>query len=102
MYNTELKTLEINGVTLQYESCYHNSEHGENTWYRFYHGTTTRTYRKYLLFGEKITVIEPKYVFTIWKDIESKNYTKKQVRGWIEKELELMHRQEELEKGEII
>jgi hypothetical protein len=97
-----MKTLEINGVTLQYEKIYHNSEHGESIWYRFYLGTTTRTYRKYWLFGERITVIEPNYVFTIWRDIESKLHTKKQVRAWIEHELELLNRKEELERGEII
>jgi hypothetical protein len=97
-----MKTLEINGVTLQYEMLYHNSEYGENTWYRFYLGTTTKIYRKYRLFGERITVIEPKYVFTIWRDIESKLYTKKQVRGWIEHELELMGREDEIKRGEII
>ena len=78
------------------------SEYGSSTWARFYMGNTTRTYRKYWLFGEKITVIEPKYVFTIWRDIESKDYTKKQVRGWIEHELELLNRAEEIRKGEII
>ena len=97
-----LKTLEINGVTLQYEMLYHNSEYGENTWYRFYLGTTTRTYKKCWLFGKKITLIEPKYVFTIWRDIESKDYTKKQVRGWIEHELELLGREAQIRKGEII
>lgn len=97
-----LKTLEINGITLQYERLYHNSEYGESTWYRFYKGTKTETYKKYLFFGKKITVTVPKYVFTIWKDIESSLYTKKQVRGWIEHELELLGRAEEIKKGEII
>ena len=98
----KMKTLEINGVTLQYEMCYHTSEYGDNTWAKFYIGTTTRTYKKCWLFGKKITVIEPKYVFTIWRDIQSKDYTKKQVRGWIEHELELLGREEEIKKGEII
>lgn len=97
-----LKTLEINGTTLQYEQIYKNSEHGESTWCRFYMGTKTETYKKYLFFGKKITVTVPKYVFTIWKDIESSLYTKKQVRGWIEHELELLGRAEEIKKGEII
>ena len=82
--------------------CYHTSEYGDNTWAKFYIGTTTRTYKKCWLFGKKITVIEPKYVFTIWRDIQSKDYTKKQVRGWIEHELELLGREEEIKKGEII
>ena len=97
-----LKTLEINGISLQYLMFESTSEYGSNTFARFYMGNTTRTYRKYWLFGEKITVIEPKYVFTIWRDIESKDYTKKQVRGWIEHELELLDREAEIRKGEII
>jgi hypothetical protein len=98
-----MKTLEINGVSLQYlmfES--HNEYDGGSTWTRFYIGNTTRTYRKYWLFGKNVTVIEPKYVFTIWRDIESKDYTKKQVRGWIEHELELLGREGEIKRGEII
>lgn len=97
-----LKTLEINGISLQYGMFESHGEYGGSTFVRFYMGTTTRTYRKYWLFGEKITVIEPKYVFTIWRDIESKQYTKKQVKGWIEHELELLDREAEIRKGEII
>lgn len=97
-----LKIIEINGVTLHYERIHHCSEYGESTRYRFYHGTITRRYRKYWLFGEEITVVEPTYVFTIFRDIESKDYTKKQVRGWIEHELELMGREDEIKRGEII
>jgi hypothetical protein len=97
-----MKTLEINGVSLQYLMFESQGEYGNSTWARFYMGTTSKTYRKYWLFGEKITVIEPKYVFSIWKDIESKDYTKKQVRAWIEHELELLNRAEEIRKGEII
>lgn len=97
-----LKTLEINGISLQYLMFESRGEYGGSTFARFYMGTTTRTYRKYWLFGEKITVFEPKYMFTIWRDIESKQYTKKQVRGWIEHELELLGREAEIRKGEII
>lgn len=97
-----LKTLEINGKELQYKMYCHTSEYGSNTWAKFYIGTETKTYRKYYLFGEKIISIQPKYVFTIWKNIESEDYTKKQVRGWIERELELLDRKEEIKRGEII
>lgn len=97
-----LKTLEVNGVTLQYGVHHDCSEYGETSLTRFYHGTITRTYKKYWLFGEVITNIEPKYVFTIWGDIESKSYTKKQLRKLIEHQLELMYREEEIDRGEII
>jgi len=97
-----LKTLEINGVSLQYLMFESHGEYGSSTWTRFYMGTTTRTHRKCWLFGKKVIVIEPKYVFTIWRDIESKDYTKKQVRAWIEHELELMGREAEIRNGEII
>ena len=94
-----LKTLEINGITLQYEVV--NSSDGSNNT-EFYLGTTSRKYKKYGFFGKEMTEVNPNYVFTIWKDIEYHGYTKKQVRGWIEYELSLLNRKEEIKKGEII
>lgn len=94
---SKLKSLNINGITLQYEIG------GEDDGFTmFYMGVTTKTYRKYLLFGKRLTVDVPNYVFTIWRNIEDNAYTKKQVRGWIEHQLAFIDRQEEINRGEII
>jgi hypothetical protein len=100
------KTITINGRELQYERCFNSSEWGESTWYNFYEGTTTRTttYKRFIFFGETITISEtkPKHIFTIHSDIESKNLTKTDVRKMIEKQLELLDREEEIKKGNLI
>ena len=89
-----MKTLTINNRTLQYTLCYHTSEYGHSEWTEFYEGTITETHKKYWLFGKEITTTKPKKVFTIWRNIESKDYTKKQV--------ELLDREDEIRRGEII
>lgn len=97
-----MKTLTINNRTLQYTLCYHTSEYGHSEWTEFYEGTITETHKKYWLFGKEITTTKPKKVFTIWRNIESKDYTKKQVRDWIERQVELLDREDEIRRGEII
>ena len=99
---SELKTININGRQLSYKVCYDVNEHDSYEWTEFYDGFVHTTRRKYWFFGEHITVVEPKLVFKIWKDIEDTSYTKSQVRAWIERELELMGRAEEIKRGEII
>lgn len=97
-----MKTLTINNRKLDYEISYHSSEYGESKWTEFYEGTITETHKKYWLFGKEITTIKPKKVFTIWRNIESKTHTKKQVRDWIQHEVELLNREDEIRRGEII
>lgn len=97
-----MKELTIQGKTLQYEIMSDVSEYGANSWTEFYYGVSTRTYKKYIFFGELITEVKPKHVFTIWRDIENKQYTKKSIRKLIEHELELFGRAEEIARGEII
>ena len=97
-----MKTLTINNRTFEYEIFHHSSEYGDSAWTEFYEGTMTETHKKYWLFGKKITTIKPIKVFTIWYDIESKNHTKKQVRDWIQRQVDLLNREEEIRRGEII
>ena len=94
-----LKTLEINGITIQYKIFNNPNNYSKS---EFYIGTTTRTYKKYIFFGKVITEIKPKHVFTIFKDIESFRYTKKQVRRWVEYKLTLLKRAEEIKKDDLI
>ena len=100
VYN--VKTLTINDRTFQYQIFEESTEWGTYQYTEFYDGTTTVTSKKYWLFGEKITKTIPKLVFTIWNDIEDNTYTKKQVRSWIEHQVELLDREEEIKRGEII
>jgi hypothetical protein len=97
-----MKELTIQGKTLQYEIMDNTSEYGYNSWTEFYLGTTTRTYQRFGFFGKVMTEVKPKYVFTIHRNIESKNYTKKTIRKLIETELELLDRAAEIARGEII
>jgi hypothetical protein len=97
-----MKTLTINNRTFQYEIFEDSTEWGTYQYTEFYDGTITVTRKKYWLFGEKNTKTIPNHVFTIYNDIEDKTYTKKQVRGWIERQVELLDREEEIERGEII
>ena len=98
----ELKTLFVNGQQFEYKVCSDVSEYDTYSWTEFYRGVEAVTYRKYWLFGEKVTVYKPKFVFKIYHDIENKGYTKAEVRKWIEREVELLNRADEIEKGEII
>jgi hypothetical protein len=97
-----MKTLTINNRELKYRIFWHSSKYGECEWTEFYEGTTTKTYKRFCLFGKETTVVKPKYVFTIYRDIEDKSYTKKQVRDWIQYELDLLNREDEIMRGEII
>jgi hypothetical protein len=99
----ELK-IEHKGIirNLLYEVCYHVSEYGESHWTVFYEGETTKTYRKYWLFGEKITEIVPKEVFTIWFNIEEPTRTKRELSERLHRELEILGRADEIAKGELV
>lgn len=75
---------------------------GTYYWTEFYMGTETRTFKRFLFFGETITKTEPKMVFKVWKNIESVGYTKDQIRTSITHELDLLVRADEIAKGEIV
>lgn len=94
-----LKTLGINGMIIHYELFINTNGYSKT---EFYIGTTKRTYKKYGFFGKVMIEIKPKHVFTILKNIEYNGYTKKQVRDWIEHELTLLKRAEEIKNGELI
>ena len=99
---SELKTINIDGRVLGYKVCHDVGELESYSWTEFYEGAVPVTRRKYWLFGEKITVHQPKLIFKISRDIEDTSYTKSQVRAWIYHQLELMGRAEEIKRGEII
>lgn len=100
----ELKSLDVNGRILQYKvSSTFNDIDGQADFYTmFYEGTETITKRKYWLFGEKISIVKPKFIFFIDLSIEDPNYTSTEIRKRIEYKLELLGRLAELQAGKII
>jgi hypothetical protein len=97
-----LKKIELDGIQMEYQVYSHVSEYGENEWTEFYIGTKTSVRRKYGIFGEKIKKEKPFKVFELNISIEDPNYTKKDIRKRIERKLELLGRESEIERGEIV
>ena len=97
-----LKQLEIDGVQLQYEVFSDATECGMIYWTEFYIGTKTVTKRKYLMFGERKTKEVPFKVFVIHLNIEDPSHTKGEIRALINRQLELLGRKAEIERGEIV
>lgn len=97
-----MKTLDINGRKINYEVLYDVSEYGETYETVFYEGTKITTRKKYYLFGEKISKEVPREIFRLYFNIEDERKTKRDIRSRIERELELLGRKEQIEKGELI
>ena len=97
-----MKTLNVNGKEFQYEVESYSGEFGYYHETLFYDGYETYSRRKYFLFGDIVTISKPKWVFTIHCDIESEYYTKSEIRGKIEKQVELLERKKQIKNGEII
>jgi len=58
--------------------------------------------KKHVIFGKLIKKHDNKVIFYINQDIEDEKYTKDDVKGFIVKELKLLDRKKEINKGEII
>lgn len=101
-----MKELTFNGVTLLYKIVEDMCDDGSRLVdTHFYHPTEKDedTYRKYLLFGKKITKTYPKLLFKLLNvNIESDLYTRSDIRERISRKLELLNRKEEIERGEIV
>lgn len=97
-----MKSLSINENTFWYEIEVDSSEYGDYYTTNFYQGTETVKRKKYILFGAEIVKTVPKLVFSLYMNIEDPSYTKSDIRALISREIELMNRVEEIERGEII
>lgn len=97
-----MKEITIGNRTLQFEVLCEANEADSYEYTEFYEGTETLTRKKWIFWGETITTVEPKLVFTIYKDITSPKLTKEYWRREISKELELLDRRDEIFKGEYI
>lgn len=98
-----MKKLLIKGKEFEYKVFSDSDEYnGVYYWTEFYIGTEEETYRKYILFGKKRTVLVPKLMFKVYFNIESPSYTREHVRGQLELQVNLLGRKEEIARGEII
>ena len=98
-----MKTIEINGRTLEYEVFSDCNEYDGLTYETaFYEGTKIERRKKYLLFGPVITKIVPNEIFRLFLNIEDPGYTKDDIRRKIERKLELLERPAQIERGEIV
>lgn len=102
-----MKKIIINGETYYYEIAW--TEIGEYSYdvryTKFYKSVKLliKKRKKYYLFGPIVEYFEkPEPLFVLWIDIESPNYTKEEILNKIERELKLVNRKEEIERGEII
>jgi hypothetical protein len=97
-----MKEITVKGVKLKYKVSYSDISY-EDIWYtEFYLGEKVSYVKKYLFWGEKQKVISPKMVFVVYYNIESPKFTKAKVREDLEREVELIFRQDEIDRGEII
>jgi len=100
-----MKKLEIYRRVLFYKvRSYQGGEYDMFTNYEtiFYVYKGVEKRKKFWLFGPEYDYEIYEEVFTLGFNIESKNYSKKEVRDKIYEQVKLLERQEEIEKGELI
>lgn len=97
-----MKSITINNKTFYYVVQYVCSEYDNYYLTEFYQETYTETYKKYWLFGPTLTREVPIILFELAINIEDKYFTKKDIRERIERQVELLEREEEIKRGEII
>lgn len=94
-----MKSLNVNGRVLKYEVEF---DFLDQTMTVFYEGVNIRRYRKFFTFGPIIEKHVPREIFTLYFDIESPRYTKREIRNNILKQLALIDRMAQIARGEII
>jgi hypothetical protein len=101
-----MKEINIDGRILKYQLMCDCDEYGTWEWTEFYEGTeiVTKTVRSgwFDLFGTRVQVEKPKLIFTIEMSCDDDRITKEEWRKRILRELSLLNRREELERGELI
>ena len=101
-----MKEINIDGRVLKYQLMSDCSEYDSWDWTEFYEGTemiTKRVRSGWLdLTGTLVQVEVPKFIFKINRSCDDDRMTKSEWRARITRELELLNRREELERGELI
>lgn len=89
-----MKEIQIDGRVLQYEVI--------DSITIFYEGKESYEEKKYFFFGKKITKIRPKEIFRIYNDANNPNVLKEWWLKAIRVKLDILKRQEEIDRGELI
>lgn len=98
-----MRTINIAGRELQYQTIWDCDEWGEWCWTEFYEGTIEVSKRRFPKFWTKQTVAEPKMIFKIdGANTEDPNLLKRWWNERILKELEILDRSAQIERGELI
>lgn len=97
-----MKKIVIDGQEFEYQVYVDCDQDGTYEWTEFYQGTETKTYKRFIFFGKVITEIVTKLIFEVPINIEDFCYTKDDIRNRLLRKVELLKREEEIKKGEII
>jgi hypothetical protein len=101
-----MKEINIDGRVLKYRLMSDCNEYDEWEWTEFYEGTEIVTKRVRSgwsdIFGTLVQVEVPKLIFEINMSCTNDRITKEEWKAKILKELALLNRREELERGELI
>lgn len=97
-----MKSININGREFQYEVEEDAGEYGSSYETKFYEGLEQYFTRKYIFWGEKTYKTRPKFAFNVYFNIEDNFITKQELRKKLERALELLQREKEIELGNLI
>lgn len=97
-----MKKIVIDAQEFEYQVFVDCDQDGTYEWTEFYQGTETRTYKRFIFFGKKITEVVPKLIFEVPINIEDSCYTKEDIRKRLSRQVELLKRAEEIKRGEIV
>lgn len=89
-----MKKIVYNGITYSYQI------YDDETY--IFLGTEPKNYRKWCLFGQKLTKEVPKFIFKIIQNIENPCYTKSNIRKFFEDKIKIEDRKKEIKIGEIV
>jgi len=101
-----MKKLKIDNRTLYYKVVkeHHDYVHYETKFHKRAGKKSEKvwSWRKFGMIETGNMVDNFVYLFSIHRNIEDETYTKSQVREWLEENLKLIERKEEIERGEFV
>lgn len=100
-----MKQIEIQGRTFLYEVKRYSGDHDSSGYEitNFYNPTPTiKSRKKYLFWGPDVNYLEYQQLFYMYVDIESSRFTKEEITKKVMKEIAILNRAEEINRGEII
>lgn len=97
-----MKPIYINGERYEYKLECYDAEYGDGIKTEFYLGTELKRIFNWKFWQPTKFKEVPKLMFTIWLNIESSQYSKSTIKKYIDAEIALIGRDEEIAKGNII